>query len=70
MELVPAATPVAIPEASMVALAGVPLIHVPPGVVLARDVVAPTHTFNAPVMAAGWKFTVIKYVALQPLLRV
>ena len=70
---VPAATPVITPvEASIVALAGVPLDQAPPEVVLAKVVVSPTHTVWIPVMAfgaAGKALTVTVRVAvlIQPL---
>ena len=70
---VPADTPVITPvEASTVALAGVPLDHTPPEVVLEKVVVSPTQTVWIPVMvfgAAGKALTVTVRVAvlIQPL---
>ena len=70
---VPAPTPVITPvEASTVALAGVPLDHIPPEVELAKVVVEPRHTVAVPVMAAGaagkaLTVTVLVAVLIQPL---
>jgi hypothetical protein len=51
---VPVATPVTIPEVPIVATAGVPLLHVQPGVALVRVVVAPGHIADVPPpIAAG-----------------
>jgi hypothetical protein len=47
---VPAATPVTTPVDDIVAIDGVPLIQVPPGVVLLNVVVLPSHTLAVPVM--------------------
>jgi hypothetical protein len=50
---VPAARPVTTPVALIVPAAGLLLLHVPPGVVLARVVVAPTTVCAPPVIALG-----------------
>ncbi len=47
---VPAATPLTTPAAEIVAIAGAPLIHVPPGVALLSVVVLPSHTLAVPVI--------------------
>jgi hypothetical protein len=50
----------------MVPTASVPDDHVPPVVVVANVVVAPAHTCNVPVMAAGAAETVTVLVEKQP----
>ena len=52
--------------ATTVPAAGVPLLHVPPGVISANAVVDPTHTLAMPVIAAGNGLTVIGVVVIQP----
>ena len=62
METVPVATPVTIPEAEpTVAIAVLPLTHVPPDAELLKVVLVPTHTFNPPdvVPGSGFIFTVL-----------
>lgn len=67
MVVVPAAMPVANPlDEPMVAIAGAPLIHEPPEVVLVRVVVAPAHIVVVPAIAAGSGLTIIEAVARQP----
>jgi hypothetical protein len=62
----PPATPVTIPlDEPTVALATVLLVHVPPASVLESAVVAPTHTVDVPVIAAGNGSTVTSVVAIQ-----
>lgn len=65
--VVPAETPVTFPEASMLPVAGLPLLHVPPVVASASVTNAPVHTDEGPVMAAttGSVFTVTVAVAVQ-----
>ena len=60
MFVVPAATPVTVPEVPTVAVPGDALLHVPPAVTSPSEAVAPTHMFTAPggVIAAGLAFTV------------
>ncbi len=55
----PVTTPVV---ASMVAIAGLAQVQVPPLTACDNDVVAPAHTLNVPVMAAGVLFTVTGFV--------
>ena len=63
----PAATPVTTPPPVTVAVPGAPLLQVPPGVISARVVVAPTHTETGPagVIVAGLAFTVTYVVTKQ-----
>ena len=62
---VPAATPVTIPVvASIVALAGILLVHVPPDTVLPKAVVAPTQTVLVPEMDDGAVCMVIAVAVL------
>ena len=58
--VVPAATPVTVPDVPTVAVPGAALLQVPPGVTSPKEAVAPTHIFTAPggVIAAGRPFTV------------
>lgn len=58
MFTLPAATPATVPEVPTVAIAVLPLLHVPPDVASARDIVATGHTFVVPVMEDGSAFTV------------
>jgi hypothetical protein len=60
---IPAATPVV---ASIVALDVLLLLHVPPGTVLVKVVVLPTHTCATPLIAGGRVTTVTALIALQP----
>jgi hypothetical protein len=64
--VVPADMPVTTPVVAMVPTAVVPDDHVPPVVVVASVVVAPVHTCNVPVMAAGAAETVTVLVEKQP----
>ena len=59
MVVVPALTPVTIPELTfIVAVLVLLLFHVPPVVVFYNDLVLPVHTVPAPLMAPGAVFTV------------
>ena len=58
--------PVTLPEASTVAMAGSLLLQLPPGLVVPRATVAPSHTADGPVMGAGSAYTVTTCVVLQP----
>ena len=49
-------TPVVAP---IVASEGAALLHVPPGVASATDVVVPEHTSNVPVMGRGNELTLV-----------
>lgn len=62
--LIPDTRPVAKPT---VALAVLPLIHVPPDDVLDNVVPDPTHTVPSPVIAGGTEFTVTIAVRAQEL---
>jgi hypothetical protein len=69
---VPAATPVIAPPPDVtVALAVLPLVHVPP-VVLESAPVTPSHIVRLPVIAEGFGFTVIVtgVLVIQPALEV
>lgn len=66
MVAVPAATPVTVPPADIVAIAVLLLLQVPPTVVLPSVVLAPTHACSVPVMAAGIGSTVKVTVAWHP----
>ena len=71
MRDVPADTPVTIPvEEPTVATPKVLLIQRPPGVLLLRVVVLPTHTVVEPLIADGAAVTVTTVVAIQPVLKV
>lgn len=72
MAVVPAATAVAIPVApSMVATLVAPLVHAPPGTVLANVILLPVHAdADAGDMAAGVMATVMVFMAKQPALLV
>jgi hypothetical protein len=64
---VPGFTPVIIPlDEPIVATDILPLLHVPPGVASASDVVDPTHTPRAPVIGPAVVFTVTGAMALHP----
>ena len=67
MLAVPAETPVTVPPPLIVAIAKLPLAHVPPPGVLPSVVWAPSHTASVPVMAVGIGFTVATTVSKQPL---
>jgi len=62
----PADTPVTIPEVPTVAIAVLPLTHVPPGVASVSVTVEPTHTNAVPPIEAGVAFTVIVFIVRQP----
>jgi len=71
MMLVPRATPLTTPVVlPMVAMAVVVLIHVPPATASPSVIVAPTHTADGPVMAAGIVYTATVVLTLQPVARV
>ena len=64
MSVVPVTNPVTTPEAgSTVAIAGLLLDQVPPGVAFASVVAAPSHTFSVPVIGVGAGSTVTTCVA-------
>lgn len=54
---VPGSIPVTIPDVPTVAMPVLPLLHAPPVEVVARVVVALSHTIAVPVMALGMAFT-------------
>src|SRR4051794_4508912 len=61
--VVPAARAVAVPlEAPMVATAGIPEVHAPPGVTSLNVVVPPGHICSEPLMPAGMGLTVTEAV--------
>ena len=60
---IPVTTPVVEP---MVATPVALLDHVPPEVVLVKEVVKPTHTLVVPAIAAGFGLTVKLVTAIQP----
>ena len=60
----PVTTPVALPT---IAVALLPVLHVPPVAVSVRVVVSPSHTVIVPVILLGSGFTVTFAVAAQPL---
>ena len=63
----PVATPVTTPvPGTTVASDPLLLVHEPPPVPLANVVVAPIHTFAAPVIDAGFGFIVRLAVTIQP----
>lgn len=63
---VPLLMPVTTPDASTDAFDGLLLVHVPPGTVLVRVVVEPTHTVLLPLIGPGVAFTVTDLVLLHP----
>jgi hypothetical protein len=64
---VPSAIPVITPnDGSISAMPASLLLHVPPGVELNRGVMLFTHTVAVPEMAPGKVFTIIAWVAMQP----
>lgn len=65
MVVVPAATPVTVPAALMVAAAGLLLLHTPPAAASVRVLEEPGHTIVAPLMvpADGTPVTVTTAVA-------
>ena len=76
MVVVPAISPVTIPDVPTVPMAGLVLLQVPPAVISVSDVVEPAHTVGVPVMlpgAAGNELTVTTAVVAilpQPLVTV
>jgi hypothetical protein len=64
--VVPADTAETTPVLLTVATAVLPLLHEPPDVELVRFAVAPTHNVVDPLIADGAAFTVIAFVAAQP----
>ena len=64
---VPSDTPVTMPEAlPAVAIAGLLLLHVPPGVASVKVIEEPTHTLPGPTIANGERLTVTIAVLIQP----
>ncbi len=70
---VPADTPVRLPDGSMVAMAGLLLLHIPPAVASVKMILFPTHTEVFPVITAtigkvftvmGWVTTVVQLLEL------
>jgi hypothetical protein len=71
MLVVPKESAVTVPEAGLiVATDGVKLLQVPPEILSARIVVAPTHNDVVPTIAGGTGATVTGIVAVQPVLSV
>ena len=70
MVVIPVVTPVTMPVLPTVAMAGLALLQVPPGVALLNVVVAPMHSLVMPVIAAtdGEATTVsgVNITAVQP----
>ena len=67
MALVPADTPVAIPDIEpIVATPVADELHVPPAVLLLRLVVVPEQMLSVPLIADGSALTVTVLIALQP----
>lgn len=67
MSAVPAATPVTMPVPDpTVAVAVLPLVHVPPDGEELNVVVAPSHTVAVPVIAPAALLTVTACAAKQP----
>ena len=64
MIAVPAEIPVTLPDASIVPVAVLPLLQVPPGVASLSGIVWPLHTISGPVMDKGDWFTVTICVAM------
>ena len=62
----PTDTPVTTPEPLTVAIPGLLVFQLPPGVISVNAVEAPTHTPVAPTIAAGLGLTVTTAVARQP----
>jgi len=62
----PAMPPITTPDEVIVAIDGVPLLHIPPGVTSLSVVVDPAHTFRIPKIGAGSGFTLIVVVRAQP----
>jgi hypothetical protein len=67
MITVPEDIPVTIPLLPpTVASSGLPLLHIPPGMMSLSVIVCPTHTFVGPVIAAGDAITVATIVTEHP----
>ncbi len=67
MVVVPAATPVAVPDVEpIVAIPVLELLHTPPEVASVSVVVLPTVTLSVPDIAAGFGLTVMVVATLQP----
>ncbi len=67
----PASIPVITPvDALAVAMAVLPLLHIPDGVISLSVIVKPSHTFVAPPITAGNGFTVPVAVMIQVVGRV
>ena len=64
--VVPAVSPLTLPDPSTVPTPRLVLDHVPPPVASVRAVTEPTHTCGVPVIATGVVLTVICIVAIQP----
>ncbi len=64
--MVPAATPVTMPDVPIVATPALLLAHVPPPVVEDRVAVVPAHNELVPVIVAGIALTVIEVVLAHP----
>ncbi len=62
----PVLIPVTTPEASTVALEGLPLVHVPPGTGFVSVIVEPIQTVLLPDMGPGAALTVTDFVLLHP----
>lgn len=63
---VPAVTPVTKPEVGLIVAFAVLTLHVPPLAELVSALVAPSHTFGVPTIAAGVGLTVNGIVTKQP----
>jgi hypothetical protein len=66
MIVVPTPMPVTTPDVLMVPTARLLLLHVPPPVAFASEVVEPTQIVRLPVIAVGDGLTVTTAVAEQP----
>ena len=65
----PALIPVTTPVAETVPIAGVVVLHAPPGVAEVKAAVRPIHTWPGPPMKAGTGLTVTVAVLIQPVPR-
>ena len=69
MVAVPGVTPVTIPLSEPIVAEELLLLHRPPVIISLKVNVPPTHTLaGPPVIAAGMGFTVIVFIAAQPVL--
>ena len=66
----PAATPKTVPPDDTVAVAGVPLVQVPPVVISPSVMLDPVHTVVGPVITCGNGLTSTGAEVLQPVLSV